>query len=95
MAKLHIYTPLDSVVICGEFCEWNLERSLRVYRAVWEKGRGKKAKFITVNFMPKGEYRILSCKNFACGEVYPTDGRQMPNRYFSGEANEVICVYFK
>lgn len=44
--------------------------------------------------MPTGEYKVLSDKNYSSAEVYPTDGREMPNRYFSGEANEVICVYF-
>nr|DAH76592.1 MAG TPA: hypothetical protein [Caudoviricetes sp.] len=44
--------------------------------------------------MPKGEYRVFSCKSFLEGEVYPKDGRQMSNRFFSGEANEVICSYF-
>lgn len=87
MAKLQIKTDLDSVVICGEFCGWDINRSIRVDRT---KGN----KFIAINEMPKGEYRVFSCKNFDCGEVYPTDGRQMPNRYFSGEANEIICSYF-
>ena len=87
MAKLSIMTSLDSVVICGEFCEWNIDKALRVDRV---KGQ----KYINVNDMPTGEYRVLSCMSFLCGEVYPTDGRQMPNRYFSGEINEVIRCYF-
>lgn len=87
MAKLQIKTALDSVVICGEFCDWDINRAVRADRV---KGN----KLITVSDMPVGEYRVLSCKSFACGEVYPTDGRQMSNRYFSGEANEVICCYF-
>ena len=87
MAKLQIKTSLDSIVICGEFCDWDVDRSICVERT---KGN----KLITVNNMPNGEYRVLSCKSFVGGEIYPTDGRQMSNRYFSGEANEVICSYF-
>lgn len=87
MSKLQIHTTLNSVVLCGEFCDWDINRAIRVDRT---KGN----KLITVNNMPKGEYRVFSRNDFACGEVYPTDGRQMSNRYFSGEANEVICVYF-
>ena len=87
MAKLQIYTTLDSVVLCGQFCKWDIDQSIRIDR---EKGK----KFITVNDMPKGEYRVFSCKNFSCGEIYPTDKRQMQNRFFSGDINETICVYF-
>lgn len=87
MAKLQIKTWLNSVVICGEFCNWDVDKSMVLTR-------NKRNKYITVNDMPKGEYRVLSCKSFLDGEVYPTDGRQMPNRYFSGEVNEVICCYF-
>lgn len=87
MSKLSINTPLDSVVVCGSFCDWNIDRAIRADRV---KGQ----KYINVNDMPVGEYRVFSCKNFLAGEVYPTDGRQMPNRYYSGEANEIISSYF-
>lgn len=87
MAKLQICTALDSIVLCGEFCDWDISRAIRV-----DKIKGNK--LITIKDMPKGEYRIFSCKNFTSGEVYPTDSRQMPNRYFGGETNEVICCYF-
>lgn len=87
MAKLQIKCQLKSVVICGEFCDWNIDRAIRADQV---KGN----KYIIVDDMPEGEYRVFSCKSFGCGEVYPTDGRQMPNRYFSGEANEIICCYF-
>lgn len=91
MAKLSINTSLDSVVICGEFCGWNIDKALRVNRAV---KKDKPEKHIIVREMPKGEYRVLSTKSFIGGEIYPTDRRQMPNRYFSGEADEVISCYF-
>lgn len=87
LAKLQIKTWLNSVTICGEFCGWDIDKAMVVSRT---KGN----KYITVKDMPKGEYRVFSCKSFLEGEVYPTDGRQMPNRYFSGEVDETICCYF-
>lgn len=87
MKKLYIQTAYDSVVVCGQFCEWNIDKAVRIDR---KKGN----KYISFEDMPVGEYRVFSCKNFQSGEIYPTDGRQMGNRYFSGEADEVICCYF-
>ena len=86
MAKLQIQTSLNSVVVCGEFCDWDIDKSIVL-------DRKKGSKYLTIEEMPKGEYRVFSCKSFLEGEVYPKDGRQMPNRYFSGEVNEVICCY--
>lgn len=87
MAKLFIKTKLHSVVIVGEFCNWNVDEAIRVDRKTGDKQ-------ICVKDMPKGEYRVLSCKNYSGGEVYPTDGRQFANRYFNGEENETIICYF-
>lgn len=87
MARLSIKTNLDSVVVCGEFCDWNIDKALRADRA-------KGSKYININDMPIGEYRIFACKSFLAGEIYPTDGRQMSNRYFGGETNEIISSYF-
>lgn len=90
MAKLSIRTEtleISSLVIVGEFCDWDVNKSIRIER---KKG----AKFINVTDMPKGEYRILSCESYIGGEIYPTDGRQMSNRYFGGEVDETISVYF-
>lgn len=87
MAKLFIKTKLQSVVVVGEFCDWNLDNALRV-------DLKPKNKTIVVDDMPKGEYRVLSCKNYQSGEIYPTDGRQMANRYFNGRENETIYCYF-
>ena len=87
MAKLKIQTTKSRVEVCGEFCDWKIENSITATKA-------KGGKFITIDEMPEGEYRVFSEKDFASGEIYPTDKRQMANRYFSGEANEVICSYF-
>lgn len=87
MAKLYIKTELHSVVIVGEFCDWNIDEAIRV-----ERKSGNKV--IIVNDMPKGEYRVLSCKSYAGGEIYPTDGRQFANRYFNGTETETIYCYF-
>ena len=87
MRKLMIKTDLNSIVIVGEFCDWNIDNAIRVDK----KSRNT---LIVVDNMPRGEYRVLSCKSFQCGEVYPTDGRQMVNRYFNGEQNEKIFCYF-
>lgn len=87
MAKLYIKTKLHSVVIVGEFCEWKPEQGIRVDL----QGRNK---LLCVDEMPTGEYRVLSTRSYHGGEIYPTDGRQMPNRYFSGEENEKINCYF-
>ncbi len=87
MQKLRIVTALDEVVVCGEFCDWNFAGA---YRAARKRG----AKAITLDIMPKGEYRVFSCANFMGGEVFPKDGRQMGNRYFSGVADETIYCYF-
>lgn len=87
MAKLFIKTKLNSVVIVGDFCEWDAEKGIRV-------DRKQRNTLLVVDDMPKGEYRVLSCKSYHGGEVYPSDGRQMANRYFGGEQNETIHCYF-
>ena len=87
MAKLFIKTKLNSVVVVGEFCGWNVDNALRVEIE-------PKKKFICVEDMPKCEYRVLSCRDFTGGEIYPTDGRQMANRYFSGTEDEKIICHF-
>ena len=87
MAKLYIKTKLHSVVIVGEFCDWKPEQGFRVDL----QGRNK---LLCVDEMPKGEYRVLSTRSYHGGEIYPTDGRQMSNRYFSGDENEKITCYF-
>ncbi len=89
MAKLFIKTNLMSVVIVGEFCNWDLDKALRVELK-------PKNKTIVVDNFPKGEYKVLSCKNYAAGsEVFPTDGRaKTENRYFNGTENETIYCYF-
>lgn len=86
MARLNIRTSLQSVVVVGEFCGWDIDKAMR---AELKPGR----KFISLE-MPQGEYRVLSCKSYQGGEVYPTDGRQMPNRYF-GTHGETITSYFE
>ena len=88
MARLSINTHLRSVVIIGEFCGWDIDKAIR-------SERKKKSKLIHFDDMQRGEFRVLSCKSYQGGEVYPTDGRQMPNRYFNGEKDETIYCYFK
>lgn len=88
MAKLSIKTEVDTVYIVGEFCCWIEEWALRADRQAG-------AKLIHVDKMPKGEYRVLSSDCYKDGEVYPTDGRQMGNRYFSGDQDEKIYCYFR
>lgn len=87
MARLFIKTNLKSVVVTGEFCDWNLDGALRV-------DLKPNRKHICVRDMPEGEYRVLSCKSYQGGEVYPSDGRQMQNRYFNGKEDETIHCYF-
>lgn len=87
MAKLLIKTEMQSVVVVGEFCDWDLDRALRV-----DRKSGNKT--IVVDNFPEGEYRVLCCRNYEGGEVYPNDGRQMQNRYFNGNENETIYCYF-
>lgn len=86
-AKLFIKTDLNSVVVVGAFCQWDIERAIRVDRKPGNKT-------IVIDDFPKGEYRVLCCKSWQHGEVYPTDRRQMSNRYFSGLENETIYCYF-
>lgn len=85
--KLYILTNLKSVVVVGDWCDWDIDKALRV-------DLKPDRKYICVNDMPKGEYRVLSCKSYNGGEIYPTDGRQMANRYFSGIQNETIICHF-
>lgn len=87
MARLSISTALRSVVIVGEFCGWDIDKAVRC-----DLKRGNK--LLHFDNMAKGEYRVLSCRSYQCGEIYPTDNRQMPNRYFNGEKNETIYCYF-
>lgn len=89
MAKLFIKTRLKSVVVVGEFCDWNLDNAIR---AEIKKGN----KTIVVENFPSGEYKVLSCKNYFEGsEIFPTDGRtKTENRYFNGDENETIYCYF-
>ena len=88
MARLNISTDLRSVVVVGEFCGWDLDKAVRCDLL-------KNRKHIHFDNMPQGEYKVLSCKSYQGGEVYPTDGREMPNRYFNGEKDETIYCYFK
>ena len=88
MSKLTIQTKANSVVIVGEFCNWNLDEAKRY-------DRKSNYKNIVINNMPKGEYKVLDCKSYFGSEVYPTDNREMPNRYFGGEYDEAIACYFK
>lgn len=85
MARLYIRTNLQSVVIVGAFCGWDTDKAIR---SDLKPGR----KFISVD-MPEGEYRVLSCRSYHGGEVYPTDGRQMCNRYFSGKPETITCYF--
>lgn len=89
MAKLSIKTSegLNRVVVIGDFCDWDFGKAI-----IAERVKGQK--FINIENMPVGEYRVFSCANFLSGEVYPKDGRQMQNRYFCGEFNETIKVFF-
>lgn len=87
MARLNIRTNLQSVVVVGEFCGWDLDKAVRV-----ELKPGRK--FISLE-MPKGEYRVLSCRSYQGGEVYPTDGRQMSNRYFGTHGEKITCYFAK
>lgn len=87
MAKLKINTrQLNSIAICGEFCNWNIDTSI-----IAERTNG--SKYIILNEMPIGEYKIFGCKSFTSSEVYP-NGRKMDNRYFSGEHYDIIDVFF-
>lgn len=88
MAKLYIKSHLRSVVIVGEFCKWDPEKGIRAERET-------RNKLICVDDMPAGEYRVLTTRSYHGGEIYPTDGREMGNRYFSGVENEKIFCYFK
>lgn len=85
--RLYIKTDLESVVVVGEFCDWDIDKAIKVELQ-------PKRKLLCVQNMPKGEYRVLSCKSYLGGEVYPTDGRQMANRYFGGVEDEKIYCYF-
>lgn len=87
MPKLFIKTRAHSIVLIGEFCDWDMDKAKRYEK----KPRNK---HIVVDDMQKGEYRVLNCKSYLGGEIYPTDGRQMSNRYFSGEEDEKIIVHF-
>jgi RecB family endonuclease NucS len=89
MAKLLIKTELKSVVVVGEFCDWNLDNAIQ---ADLKKGN----KTIVVDNFPQGEYKVLSCKNYQEGcEVFPSDRHEkLENRYFNGEENETIYCYF-
>lgn len=88
MARLFIKSKAKSVVVVGEFCDWDIEKAKRY-------DMKPKNKHIVVDDMPKGEYRVLSCKSYLGGEIYPTDGRQMHNRYFNGEYDETITCFFE
>ena len=88
MATLNISTNLCSIVVVGEFCGWDVDKAIRC-----DKKDG--CTLIRIENMLEGEYRILSCKSYHGGEVYPTDGRQMSNRYFNGNKNETIYCYFE
>lgn len=87
MACVSIKTRLQEVYVVGEFCNWNPDNALHGTRTA-------KQKLIIINDMPRGEYRVLCCKSYHGGEIYPTDGRQMPNRFFGGTENETIHCYF-
>lgn len=90
MAKLSIKTKdsYDSVFIIGDFNDWQLANAKRV-------DRKKRAKFIVVEDMPVGQYRVYWRPFFNDYEKYPYHHEQeMSPRYFGGEIDEVICCYF-
>ena len=87
MAKLQIKTNLSSVVICGEFCNWDIVNSMVVTK---EKGK----KNIIVEQMPIGQYKVFMCKDFNSSEQCPICKVPRPNRHFSGKSDEVIQVFF-
>ena len=87
MAKLLIKSKARAVYVVGEFCNWDCDKAIKAELK-------PKNKHIVVGDMPSGEYRVLNCKSYHGGEVYPTDGRQMANRYFDGTDTETIHCYF-
>ena len=87
MPRLNINSPLHSVVVIGEFCGWDIDKAVRVDL---KPGR----KYISVE-LPTGEYRVLSCRSWQGGEIYPTDGRQMPNRYLGTHGSTITCYFEK
>ena len=87
MARLSIKTNLKSIVVVGAFCDWDLDSALRI-------DLKHDRKLIHIDNFPEGEYRVLSCRSWQGGEIYPSDGRQMGNRYFNGKEDEKIYCYF-
>lgn len=87
MAKLQIKTNLSSVVVCGEFCNWDIMNAMVVTK---EKGK----KNIIVEKMPIGEYKVFQCKDFNSSEKCPICNLPRPNRRFDGKKDEVIQVIF-
>lgn len=87
MANLLIKTKVNNVYVVGDFCNWSLDGGLTGVRK-------DKHNLIKIENMPEGEYRVLCCAGYWGGEIYPTDGRQMSNRYFNGKEDEKIYCYF-
>ena len=89
MAKLtiSINNPyLREIYLCGKFCDWNVDKMIAVKKT--------KNKFIA-NDMPKGEYKVFSCDKTFLSVETTKSGNDISNRYFSGNNDETIKVFFK
>lgn len=84
MAKLTIKTPLNRIVLIGEFCDWDMSRAVEYTKKAGNKN-------ITIDNMPRGEYKVLSCYSWL-GEEKAEDGSTLPNRVFDGDRNRIIQV---
>lgn len=82
--KLTVNTDIDEIVVCGEYCNWNLEKATVIKRK-------PNYKSIIVSNMPKGEYKLLSGRDWA-NEELDTIGK--PNRYFDNSKNESVVAKF-
>lgn len=86
MACLKIQSKLNSIYICGDFCDWNMEKAIKVEKT-------NKSKDFMVEYMPTGYYKCFDSKTFFGGEVDIYDNN-IKDRHFDG-VDTRIKIRFK
>lgn len=82
------FENLQTAYIIGEFCDWDLDKAMKVTKI-------KNAKFFTVEDMPVGEYKILTCLSWIGTEICPISKKTIINRYFNGMIDETVFANYK
>lgn len=88
MLRIFTNTAIKTVYICGEFCDWDIDKAIEVNRT-------DKKDYFYIPKMPIGEYKVFDVKSFLGTEINPVTKQPSYNRFYGGKNDEVITAYFK